>query len=399
MQREIVDLVDDAVDVIAERRALRLDGAELGEHLLGRMAELGQRIDRQAEAGEGRQRLVLALREGRADLAPGIGEELQRPFSGDVRVELAQGAGGGIAGIGEGRLAGGGLTLVDALEILMGEIDLAANLQPLRRAVEPLGDRRDRQHVGGDVLALETVAARGGADELAMLIEQRTGKPVDLRLGDDGEGRVFSQAQEPAHARAKLGHLLVGEDIAERQHRHDVAHFGEFLRRRRANPRRLGVDEFRVGLLQRLVSAAQRVIFGVGDARRVLLMVAPVMLGKLGGEARVLAGGDGVGGFGSARHAQDLAEASRGGKTPAPSLFRNIRGQRGDKSFGRNERRIVAPLSACEAYTARSPVAFSNIAVSRRRYTGSRDTSRGARRSAFPSRSHCAIGRTGSRGR
>ena len=49
LQREIVDLVDDAVDVVAERRALRLDGAEMREHLRAEWQSLRQRIDRQAE--------------------------------------------------------------------------------------------------------------------------------------------------------------------------------------------------------------------------------------------------------------------------------------------------------------------------------------------------------------
>ena len=40
LQREIVDLVDDAVDVVAERRPLRFDRAVMAEHLGRRMAEL-----------------------------------------------------------------------------------------------------------------------------------------------------------------------------------------------------------------------------------------------------------------------------------------------------------------------------------------------------------------------
>ena len=62
LQREVVDLVDDAVDVVAERRALRLDGAIMREHLLGRPAQLGQRIDRQAEAAKGVHRRHLRRR-------------------------------------------------------------------------------------------------------------------------------------------------------------------------------------------------------------------------------------------------------------------------------------------------------------------------------------------------
>ena len=47
---EPVDLVDDAVDVVAERGALRADLAIEGQHLLHALAHAHQRIDRQAPA-------------------------------------------------------------------------------------------------------------------------------------------------------------------------------------------------------------------------------------------------------------------------------------------------------------------------------------------------------------
>ena len=62
------------------------------------------------------QRAVLGLGERRVYLPPGIGEELERALGGDARVELAQRAGGGIAGIGEGRFSRRRLPFVDALD-------------------------------------------------------------------------------------------------------------------------------------------------------------------------------------------------------------------------------------------------------------------------------------------
>ena len=46
--------------------------------------------------------------------------------------------------------------------------------------------------------------------------------------------------------------------------------------------------QFREALLDRLVADAKPVVFGVGDRRRVVLVVAPVVGGDLGLEARVL---------------------------------------------------------------------------------------------------------------
>ena len=51
--------------------------------------------------------------------------------------------------------------------------------------------------------------------------------------------------------------------------------------RRRASPAR---DQLRKARLDRGVALPERVVFGVGDGRRVLLVVAPVVLGDLGGE-------------------------------------------------------------------------------------------------------------------
>ena len=105
LQRDVVDLVDDAVDVIAERRATRFDRAIMREHVLGVLAERRQRIDRQAERRNASitPSCVFA---GSALVSPQrIGEEMQGPCCGDRRIELAQRACGGVARIGEDRLA------------------------------------------------------------------------------------------------------------------------------------------------------------------------------------------------------------------------------------------------------------------------------------------------------
>ena len=46
----------------------------------------------------------------------------------------------------------------------------------------------DGADIGGDVLALEAVAAGRRAHQFAVLVAQRQRQAVDLRLGDDGEG-------------------------------------------------------------------------------------------------------------------------------------------------------------------------------------------------------------------
>ncbi len=300
LQRKIVDLVDDAVDVVAERGALSLDRVVVREHLGGRMAELGQRVGRQAEAAHGFDGAELRRGERLADLAPGVSEEGERPACGDARVELAQRARGEVARIGVDRLSRLRLAGVERGEIGMAHVDLAARLENPRRAFEPVRDRLNRAHVGGHVLALVAVAARRRPHEFAVLVAQIAGEPVDLRLGDEVERRAVAQTQKAPHPGAELLDFLIGEDVAERQHRDRVANLGEFLRRRRPDLAigGIGAGERGKRLLERGIAPAQFVIFRVGNRRRVLAVVAPVVLGDLGPEARVFGPRLGEGEFG-----------------------------------------------------------------------------------------------------
>ena len=79
--------------------------------------------------------------------------------------------------------------------------------------------------------------------------------------------------------------------LCERQHRHRVAHLGKAARGRRADLARQAVQraQVRKSRLDRLVAPPQRVIFGVGHGRRVLLVVALVVRLDLRLQPRVLA--------------------------------------------------------------------------------------------------------------
>ena len=299
LQVEPVDLVDDAVDVVAERRAAGLDVAIDREHLLDRMRELGQRIDAKAAALEPFEHAELGVLRHLAHLAPGIGEEFERPARRDRRVELAQRAGGRIAGIGEDLLALGRLPLVEREEVGMGHVDLAAYLADIRVAVpvQPFRNFADGADIGGDVLAFEAVAAGRGVDEVAALVAQRAGQAVDLGLGGEGERIIGGEAEEPLHPIGEIDHLLVVEHVAEREHRHRVADLGELTGRRRANPTagRIGPDQVGEQRLDGVVTLPQRVVFAIREGRRVLLIVALVMDRNLGGEPLELGLGLGSG--------------------------------------------------------------------------------------------------------
>ena len=67
------------------------------------------------------------------------------------------------------------------------------------------------------------------------------GSAVDLHGGVGGE------PEEAAHAGDEVGHVLVGEGVAEREHRHGVAHLAEGLDRRGADARGRAVGARKAG--------------------------------------------------------------------------------------------------------------------------------------------------------
>ncbi len=144
--------------------------------------------------------------------------------------------------------------------------------------------------VGGDVLAFAAVAARRAGHQHAVFVAQRHRQAVDLRLGAEGDLFVLRQPQEAADAADEIDDVFFGERIVERQHRHRVADFGKARRRRRADPlgQALQRAQLRKARFDRAVALAQRVIVGIGNARRVVLVIAPVVRGDFRLKPRVL---------------------------------------------------------------------------------------------------------------
>ncbi len=105
LQLKAVDLVDDAVDIVVEIRALQADIVVMRQDIGDRIQPLHQRIDREAPVLECFDHAELRVGRHVGHLAPGIGEELQLAARRHLGVELAQRAGSGVARIDVGLLA------------------------------------------------------------------------------------------------------------------------------------------------------------------------------------------------------------------------------------------------------------------------------------------------------
>ena len=123
----------------------------------------------------------------------------------DLRILLAEAAGGGVARVGEGLATRGVRVLVQANEAVLGHVDLAAHLNRLAEAAigdlseairgERMRDVGDRQHVGGDVLASGAVTSRRRANKLRITICEGDAQTVDLELAGVGNGALRRGAQ------------------------------------------------------------------------------------------------------------------------------------------------------------------------------------------------------------
>jgi hypothetical protein len=102
-----------------------------------------------------------------------VGEEVEAAARDDLGVELAYGAGGGVARVGEPGLVRHLALGVDALEGFAREVSLAAHLHlalAAGRALQTQGHAADGAHVLRHVLADAPVAARHAAREHAPLV-------------------------------------------------------------------------------------------------------------------------------------------------------------------------------------------------------------------------------------
>jgi hypothetical protein len=169
-----------------------------------------------------------------AGISQAVGEEAQGPPRRHRRVELAHRAGGCIARVDEGLLVlrargdQGALALVQCLEIVAADVDLAAHLDDRRvNADEAQRNLPDRADVLRHVFASLAIATCRGLHQHAGLVAQVDRQAVELQLGGICHRCVgLRQSELAAHPRIEsLGATGFGVGLgADRQHGHGMAH-------------------------------------------------------------------------------------------------------------------------------------------------------------------------------
>ncbi len=304
LDRDLVDLDHRPVDVEVDRPPPVLPGLALRLDLLDGRHDPDVGVHAEARGAQPLQGGGLGRQVEPLGVADAVGPDRERPLRRGGGVELPEAAGGRVAGVGEGRQAGGGARLVELGEGPERQVDLPPHLDHRRRRLavgrpQALGDGADRPQVGRHVLPHDAVAARRPLREAAVLVGQRDRQAVDLGLDDERHlaGAEPLLLHDGPRAPVPGRELLGAAGVGEAEHLAAVADLGEAPRRRRPHPlgRRVRGAQPGVGLLERLQLAHPVVVDRVVDRGLVEDVVGVVglvdQLAELGGPGGGLAHG------------------------------------------------------------------------------------------------------------
>ncbi len=181
-------------------------------------------------------------------------------------VEQFEGAGAGIAGVGEGFESGFLALLVEGLEAVAVEVDFASDFEYGGGCVglKAEGDGADGADVGGDVVSSGAVAAGKGVDELTVFVAEGDGDAVNFGLDDIIDGGL---GEELAGALVKVEELLFGVGVGEAAHGEGVGNGVEVAERLAADALGggAGIGPLGVGVFEGLEFGEERVVFAVGN--------------------------------------------------------------------------------------------------------------------------------------
>jgi len=195
--------------------------------------------------------------------------DVQTALGRDLGVQLAQGAGGSVAGVGHQ-----GLTLqlaagVDLIEHAASHVDLAADDETGQLLRQRHRNGADGAQILRHVLPHPSIAACGAADEHAVSVLQGHGQAVHLWFHAPHrrvQGYLFQ----------KLAHLIVVEHVLQTLQRHGMRHLLELGQRAATDALRGRIrrDFLRMCRLQILQTAQHVVVLVVGDGGLIQYVIA-----------------------------------------------------------------------------------------------------------------------------
>ncbi len=259
-----IDFGDDAIDFEGERFALGGEALAEGDEFVDVGAKLTGGVDLEAHGGEFFEGLPMGGAGGGAIGEEEVGVEVELAVGGDGGVEDAEGAGGGVAGVG---VAGEAFLLAVGVEFLEGGVghdDFAAGFELRAVAADFEGEAADGAGVGGDVLAFGAVAAGEGELKRARGELGGEGEAVEFEFGHVLEGLVAEDVADALVEGAEFGFV---EGVVEAEHGGGMGEFDKAFAGGSANALggRVGSDERGVGLFEGLELAHESVVLGVGE--------------------------------------------------------------------------------------------------------------------------------------
>ena len=200
-------------------------------------------------------------------------------FSGgrNLRVQLTQRAGGGIARICEQSLSPAFALLIQSVEDLFRHVYLSADDEPGRSVGDFQRNGPDRAQIFGDILPHLAVSPSGSPNKNSVFIFQGNRQSIHLGLY-----HIFRLGNHPLDPLVEGLQLLKVEHILERFQRHLMPHLGEGFQRLSSHPLGGGIrgNCLRVGRLQLLQTAQLVVVVIVRHSGLVQHVVLVARLGQ-----------------------------------------------------------------------------------------------------------------------
>jgi hypothetical protein len=159
------------------------------QHALDAFHQARMGIDGEAPRFELLQHLPVGAELDALTVANAIDPDFEMASGGDARIELAQAARSRITRVSKERLARCLALTVDALKLLIAQVDFASHLhkgrwraEKIRVCAQPQGHLTNRAEVGGHIFPAVAVAAGRPHGQHPILVGERDRQPIDFEF-------------------------------------------------------------------------------------------------------------------------------------------------------------------------------------------------------------------------